>query len=60
MNGLRTSNGVNIDALTIINNQLDLDKINKKWPQLIIHNSHLKLENNDFMLLDEISSELFL
>ena len=36
------------------------DDIINKWPQLIIEDDYLKLKNNDFMLLDEITSDLFL
>ena len=34
------------------------DVINK-WNDLVVEDNHLKLKNNNFMLLDEIASELF-
>ena len=40
--------------------QIDFDKMILKWPQLTIKNEYLKLANNDFMLLDEITSDLFI
>lgn len=60
MNGLRTSRGVDIKSLLSINNKLNAHELSKNWPQLIIDNNYLKLNNNDFMLLDEISSDLFI
>ena len=60
MNGLKTSNGININELKKIDGNLDLDNMILKWPQLIIKNDRLKLMNNDFMLLDEITADLFI
>ena len=60
MNGLRTSNGVNINKLKKINDNLDLNNMILKWPQLTIKDNYLKLTNNDFMLLDEITLDLFI
>ena len=60
MNGLRTSKGINMKKLSFVNNGIDFDKMILKWPQLTIKNEYLKLANNDFMLLDEITSDLFI
>ena len=60
MNGLRTSIGINIKKLISLNNKANFDDIINKWPQLTIEDDYLKLKNNDFMLLDEITSDLFL
>jgi len=60
MNGLRTSKGINMKELSFVNNGVDFDKMILKWPQLTIKNEYLKLKDNDFMLLDEITSDLFL
>ena len=60
MNGLRTSKGVNLTNLKAIYSLDGLNKIILKWPQLITENGYLKLKDNDFMLLDEITSELFI
>ena len=60
MNGLKTSNGVDINKLKKIDDNLDIDNMILKWPQLTIKNNYLKLRNNDFILLDEITSDLFL
>ena len=65
MNGLRTSNGVNIDALTIINNQLDLEKSKKDYERLLTLNNHIdnlfkeklnKKRNQFFKKQERISS----
>ena len=60
MNGLRTSIGINTKKLISLNNEANFDNIINKWPQLIIEDDYLKLKNNDFMLLDEITSDLFI
>ena len=60
MNGLRTSKGVKIDNLNSICNNIDFSLIVKKWPQLTIDGAYLKLGNSDFMLLDEITADLFI
>ncbi len=60
MNGLRTSRGINIENLNKINGDVCFEKIMRKWPQLTIKNGYLKLKNNNFMLLDEITSDLFI
>ena len=43
-----------------INSDTNLDKIVKRWPELTIDDNHLKLSNNNFMLLDEITADLFI
>ena len=60
MNGLRTSKGINMKDLREINDKVDFDYMISKWPQLTIDNQYLKLKDNDFMLLDEITSDLFI
>ena len=60
MNGLRTSRGINIKSLNSIHHTKNLNKIILKWPQLLIENNYLKLKDHDFMLLDEITPELFI
>ena len=60
MNGLRTSRGVNLTNLKAIHSSDNLNQIIVRWPQLITENGYLKLKDNDFMLLDEITSELFI
>ena len=60
MNGLRTSKGIDMKELKSVKGDIDFDKMMLKWPQLTIKNEYLKLANNDFMLLDEITSDLFI
>ena len=60
MNGLRTSKGINIEKLNRITTSINLDKKIKKWPQLVMEDKYLKLKDNDFMLLDEITADLFI
>ena len=60
MNGLRTSKGINMKDLSTIDDKVDFDYMISKWPQLTIDNQYLKLKDNDFMLLDEITSDLFI
>ena len=59
MNGLRTSKGVNINKLNDVTNSININQKIKKWPQLIVDNKHLRLKDNDFLLLDEITADLF-
>ena len=60
MNGLRTSKGINIEKLNGITTPINIDKKIQKWPQLVIQDRYLKLKDNDFMLLDEITADLFI
>ena len=60
MNGLRTSKGINIEKLNRITNSINIDKKIQKWPQLVIQDKYLRLKDNDFMLLDEITADLFI
>ena len=64
LNGLRTSNGIRVDTLLKTDTRMDLEKYlnekTEKWSALVIDRNHLKLKNNDFMLLDEITADLFL
>ena len=59
MNGLRTSKGINIEKLNKITTSINIDKKIQKWPQLIMENKYLRLKDNNFMLLDEITADLF-
>ena len=60
MNGLRTSKGINIEKLNRITTQINIDKKIKKWPQLVMEDKYLRLKDNNFMLLDEITADLFI
>ena len=60
MNGLRTSRGIDIKKINTVNNDVDFHQMILKWPQLTIDNEYLKLKDNNFMLLDEITSDLFI
>ena len=60
MNGLRTSKGINIEKLNRITTSINIDKKIQKWPQLVIQDNYLRLKDNDFMLLDEITADLFI
>ena len=59
MNGLKTNKGVNLKKLDELNYRYDFNHAIKKWSDLIIDGNYLKLKDNNFMLLDEITSELF-
>ena len=59
MNGLRTSKGIKIKKLNNVKKLINIDQKIKKWPQLIIEKEYLKLKDNDFLLLDEITADLF-
>ena len=60
MNGLRTSKGINIENLNEIKGEVSFEGMISKWPQLTIKDGYLKLRDNNFMLLDEITSDLFI
>ena len=60
MNGLRTSKGINIEKLNRITTSINIDKKIQKWPQLVMQDKYLRLRDNDFMLLDEITADLFI
>ena len=59
MNGLRTSKGINTEKLNEITTSINIDKKIQKWPQLIMEDKYLRLKDNNFMLLDEITADLF-
>ena len=59
MNGLRTINGIDLKQLNQLNHSYNFDRAINKWNDLIIEDNHLKLKDNNFILLDEITSELF-
>jgi len=63
LNGLRLSNGINISDLKKFPdflNKKKLDKINNKWDCVSISNKNIKLVNNGFLFVDEITKELFI
>ena len=62
LNGLRLTNGVNIKNIKSFKNlynQSKIDKIIDKWDCLSIKNDTIKLTNNGFLFVDEITKELF-
>ena len=60
MNGLRTVKGINLRELSHLPIKPNIDDALNKWSNLIIDKNHLKLLDNDFILLDEITSDLFI
>ena len=62
LNGLRLSDGIQLSDLIIYNDLIDknmLDKINQKWDCLSISEKDIKLTNNGFLFVDEITKDLF-
>ena len=62
LNGLRLINGVNIKDIKSFKklyNQTKIDKTIDKWDCLSIKNNNIKLTNNGFLFVDEITKELF-
>jgi len=59
MNGLRTISGISLKELNQLNYRYNFNEAIDKWDDLIVEGNYLKLKNNNFMLLDEITSELF-
>jgi len=62
LNGLRLINGVNIkdiQSFKKLYNQSKIDKTIDKWDCLSIKNNNIKLTNNGFLFVDEITKELF-
>ena len=59
MNGLKTIKGINLKKLDKLNFRYDFNDVINKWNDLVVEDNYLKLKNNNFMLLDEITSELF-
>ena len=61
LNGLRLSNGINVSSLkeygTI--NTSHIDKIKDKWDCLSISDKSIKLIDNGFLFIDEITKDLF-
>ena len=62
LNGLRLSNGVQLSDLIeyddLINKEI-LEKINQKWDCLSISDKDIKLIDNGFLFVDEITKDLF-
>ena len=62
LNGLRLTSGVNIKNIEKFKSLYNQSKINKtidKWDCLSIKNNNIKLTNNGFLFVDEITKELF-
>ena len=62
LNGLRLSDGIQISDLIKYDdliNKNKLNKINKKWDCLSISDKNIKLINNGFLFVDEITKDLF-
>ena len=62
LNGLRLSNGINLSDLKNYNklfNSSHLEYINRKWDCLDIINDKIKLTNNGYLFVDEITKDLF-
>ena len=62
LNGLRLTNGININNIKAFKNLYDKSKIDKiidKWDCLSIKNNKIRLTNNGFLFVDEITEELF-
>ena len=62
LNGLRLKEGVSISNLKKYNNIItknNFDKISQKWDCLSISKKKIKLIDNGFLFVDEISSDMF-
>ena len=62
LNGLRLSNGLNIDNLKYYEEFFNIDQINimnNKWDCLSVNDKNIKLTNKGFLFVDEITKELF-
>ena len=62
LNGLRLSNGLNMDNLKNYDeffNENRLTEMKKKWDCLSVSNKNIRLTNKGFLFVDEITKELF-
>ena len=61
LNGLRLSNGINLSSLKEYGmiNTSHIDKIKDKWDCLSISDKNIKLIDNGFLFVDEITKDLF-
>ena len=62
LNGLRLSNGINLSDLTNYDDLISkshLYKINDKWDCLSVSDKNIKLVDNGFLFVDEITKDLF-
>ena len=62
LNGLRLSNGLNMDNLKNYKeffNKNQLNQINRKWDCLSVDDENIKLTNKGFLFVDEITKEFF-
>ena len=63
LNGLRLKTGIKISDLHIYNdliNKDNLEKINNKWDCLSVSDDNIKLIDNGFLFVDEITKDLFI
>ena len=61
LNGLRLSSGINLSDLQEYN-MIDtphIDKVKDKWDCLSISDKNIKLIDNGFLFVDEITKDLF-
>ena len=59
LNGLRLSSGVKISDLEGYNKS-QINKVKNKWDCLSISDTNIKLVNNGFLFVDEITKDLFI
>jgi len=62
LNGLRLSNGIQLSHLIKYEDMINkdhLDKINNKWDCLSISDKNIRLIDNGFLFVDEITKDLF-
>ena len=63
LNGLRLKNGINLSSLNKYSDLANLDYLNtihKKWDCLSISDNNIKLIDNGFLFVDEITKDLFI
>ena len=63
LNGLRLKRGIKLSDLNNYNDLISkdsLNKINNKWDCLSISNKNIKLIDNGFLFVDEITKDLFI
>ena len=63
LNGLRLKNGINLSSLNKYSDLVNLDYLNtihKKWDCLYVSDNNIKLIDNCFLFVDEITKDLFI
>ena len=63
LNGLRLKNGINLSSLNKYSDLVNLDYLNtihKKWDCLYVSDNNIKLIDNGFLFVDEITKDLFI